>query len=405
MHLSAVKFKNQFDLFNDQVIVRSGQPFRSFQEGLPSDWEEYKDRVWHAAQEELAVQSWRKKDIGSGSILRAVVSAIEIKRSSTLRNNLVAWDGRRGPKSRSHLALVEASSAETEQIERWAFDFYHGAESEPRTSFDELMRLVGKRYDVVAYLFFLKNMFRYVPIATKTFDKAFSMLGVDLVTTMKCSWENYSRYNATIAEVRRLLVEVAGVADARLLDAHSFCWMLAKLKTPQSPARVPPPLNLVSNLSAVKKITAKKRTKSSVFTEEDFIQREENQRRLGRLAQDTALESEQKRLEEAGHFDPSGVVLPVWDEPARGYDILSTEMSGAPRHIEVKAARRTTGGTLSFMLSSNEFEKSRSLPNYWFYLVIGADSDSPELIVVRGREVLKQYLKPTTFQASFLVGG
>ena len=117
------------------------------------------------------------------------------------------------------------------------------------------------------------------------------------------------------------------------------------------------------------------------------------------------MKSEMDRLGKAGHADPSSVVLPVWDEPARGYDILSAEMNGDPRHVEVKAARRKSDGTLSFILSLNEFEKSRSLDNYWFYLVIGADSESPDILAVPGQEVLEQYLKPTTFEASFIANG
>ena len=402
MHISAGVFKRQFDHFNDEVIRRSGEPFRSFQDGMPSNWEEYKDRVWHEAQERLAFNAWRQKDIGTGRILKAVIDAIEIKVSKNFRNNLVAWDARRGPKSRAHLPLIEASPSEAERIEQWAFDFYGDTSSEPEVAFDELVGLVGKRYALVGYLFFLKSRDKYLPIGTTTFDKAFSMLEVDLVTTRQCSWENYCSYIETISQVQRLLVEVAGVPGARLLDGHSFCWMMATLETVAGPGVAISEPKLLSNLKAAKEISRNEPTTFRVVPEEHFIQRELNQRRLGRLAQDAAMKSEMDRLGKAGHADPSSVVLSVWDEPARGYDILSAEMNGDPRHVEVKAARRKSDGTLSFILSLNEFEKSRSLDNYWFYLVIGADSESPDILAVPGQEVLEQYLKATTFEASFI---
>jgi predicted nucleotidyltransferase len=42
-------------------------------------------------------------------------------------------------------------------------------------------------------------------------------------------------------------------------------------------------------------------------------------------------------------------IQPVWHEPKRGYDILSSELDGTPRHIEVKAARKS-GHRLAFFL-------------------------------------------------------
>ena len=400
MQIAPLVFKRQFDHFEQQVVSESSQSFRSFHQGLPSDWEEYKDRVWHEAQEQLAVNTWKEKDVGTGRIRDAVISAIEIKRSKTLRNNLVQWEGKHGPKSRSHLAIIEASGDVAEQFEQWAFAFY-GDDVNPKSAFEELVGLVGKRYDLVAYLFFLKDRHRFLPIGTTTIDQAFSMLGVDLVTTRKCSWENYSHFIATISEVQRLLVDVAGVTNVSLLDAHSFCWLLAKLDGDAGSGIEIPAPKLLSNLAAATVKPRDEPAEFNVFTEEDFARKEENQRRLGRLAQDIALASEERRLREAGHLNPSEVVFPVWDEPGRGYDILSAELDNSPRHIEVKAARRATDGTLKFIVSSNEIEKSRSLANYWFYLIVGTDSESPEILLVSGQDVLEEYLTARTFEASF----
>jgi hypothetical protein len=55
------------------------------------------------------------------------------------------------------------------------------------------------------------------------------LLGIDLVTTGQCSWENYAAYNNALADVQNELRERAGVTNARLIDAHSFCWMLIQV--------------------------------------------------------------------------------------------------------------------------------------------------------------------------------
>jgi len=74
-----------------------------------------------------------------------------------------------------------------------------------------------------------------------------------------------------------------------------------------------------------------------------------------------------------------GVETPS-DRPAglgrasRGYDILSQEIDGCPRHVEVKAAR-AAGNRFSFFLTENERAKACILPNYYFYLVMGAESE------------------------------
>jgi hypothetical protein len=64
---------------------------------------------------------------------------------------------------------------------------------------------------------------------TTGFDEAFRQLGIDLTTVRSCTWDNYSRYNAAIGGVRDKPDAVNGLADVRLIDVHSFCWLLAKL--------------------------------------------------------------------------------------------------------------------------------------------------------------------------------
>ena len=69
-----------------------------------------------------------------------------------------------------------------------------------------------------------------MPIQPTTFDRAFRDLGIDLVTLRNCTWENYQRFNAALGEVQEALASVDGLSKVRLIDAHSFCWMLERLE-------------------------------------------------------------------------------------------------------------------------------------------------------------------------------
>ena len=116
------------------------------------------------------------------------------------------------------------------------------------------------------------------------------------------------------------------------------------------------------------------------------------------------LESERKRLRALGCQNPERLARPVWHEPARGYDILSQEPDGSPRHIEVKAAR-SAGGRLSFFLTENERAKARSLPNYHFYLVLNVESTSPAVRVLKAGQVTPDCLSPVTYMAAMGLAG
>jgi hypothetical protein len=113
-------------------------------------------------------------------------------------------------------------------IEKSLFELFRG-QSDEGVTFDRLSELTEQKYPLLAYLFFLKDMDRFTPIQPTGFDRAFRELGVDLVTLRNCSWENYSHYNGVLGEVRVALEQVAGLKNVRLIDAHSFCWILSTL--------------------------------------------------------------------------------------------------------------------------------------------------------------------------------
>jgi len=62
-----------------------------------------------------------------------------------------------------------------------------------------------------------------------------------------------------------------------------------------------------------------------------------------------------------------------------GYDILSFEESGEEKYIEVKATTYSPDSYATFLISSNQYEKAKTLPNYYFYIVFNAKSTSPKI--------------------------
>ncbi len=231
MPLAADVFRDQFEVFRTRIArATPGAAFQAFDKGLAQTWEGYKGPLRDTALKRLDASTWRREEIGAGRILEATISAIEItKANGEEPNNLVRWEGRFGHGNRSHRRLLEARKDPLlrHDIETVLFEHFR-EEADPATSFQGLITTVGGRYDLLAYLFFLRDWDRFMPIATRTFDDALGRLGFDLVTSYNASWENYQAYGSALAEIRDALVNVAGVPAARLVDAHSFCWILVR---------------------------------------------------------------------------------------------------------------------------------------------------------------------------------
>lgn len=215
-------FEDQRKAFKKFVEEWSDTPFASFKsDRYIKEHEGYKDEIYYAGRDTLAFHSWKRSALGSGKIAQAVIKAIQIP-----KNNLVRWEARYGKEARPHQPLYEAEKQQDNllRIERYLFALYRGKQDE--RSFDDLVNIFGRDYPLIAYLFFLKDCSRYLPIAPTYFDRAFKLLGVEFKTSHKCSRENYQTYISLIRELKTMLAESLD-PEATLLDAHSFAWILA----------------------------------------------------------------------------------------------------------------------------------------------------------------------------------
>lgn len=227
--LSRADFDRAHENLNKNLRTYNGSEFQGFHTGVIDSWESYKTDIRKIAIERLNSAEWTTNDIGSGRILSALIHAIEIRESAEIHNNLVAWEPRPNqPSLTMQLRQDVGSGHKRSQFERVLFDLFSG-NTDHEQALTRLVELIGRRYAVIAYIFFLIDDNRYMPIAPQTFDKAFSELGIDLRMSGKCSWENYTAYNEAISWVQHALIDWQGFTDARLLDAHSWIWLMARL--------------------------------------------------------------------------------------------------------------------------------------------------------------------------------
>lgn len=226
-------FEKAFQHFSETVYPRFGETrFESFRDGAANGWEGYKPKLRLRALKRLKYSDWDRSEIGSGRILQDAIEAIEIEGNDQTRNNLVSWEDRYGPGSAGHSPLMGAlkQPAQRRRFDDWFWRAFKEEGASDEDLFEEFRSLAGDGYPLIAYLFFLRSIDRFAPIAPRTFDAAFARLGISLTTSGKCSWGNYSEFNEAIEGVRRLLMKKPGLANSTHIDAHSFLWMLIRME-------------------------------------------------------------------------------------------------------------------------------------------------------------------------------
>ncbi len=221
-HVDEYLFYQYYQQFRKFVEHKSNMVFNSFvSNSYTEEQEGYKNQLFLDARSNLNFGKWVKSDVGSGSILHSVISAIEIK-----ENNLLDWGNRYGEEQRPHHKLYIAPSHDVQIYEQHFYDFFNSLESD-EDFFNWLISEFGKKYPFIAYLFFIKDRSKYMPIKPNIYDEVFEEFNIDFKTSGSASWENYQQYNNLINEVK-VLLESELDTDVQLLEAHSFLWIIAR---------------------------------------------------------------------------------------------------------------------------------------------------------------------------------
>ena len=177
--------------------------------------EGYKSSIAEKAREELHIKDWKESWIGTGKIAKMVSNAI------SKANNLVNINQQINLKNR----LNPAHASFCPDSERVLYEIYRG--SDEKAAFEMAVNTFGAKYDTIAFLFFLKDSERFLPISPGNFDKSFRLLGIDFTTSFNCSWSNYCDFISIIRDIHALMNDILPLkAPARLVDTHSFVWIL-----------------------------------------------------------------------------------------------------------------------------------------------------------------------------------
>ncbi|MBR0161976.1 MAG: HNH endonuclease [Oscillospiraceae bacterium] len=98
-----------------------------------------------------------------------------------------------------------------------------------REAFESAKMFFGKRYDVVSYLFMLKDPQNYFSIRSdEAYGSKLGFLGFNSSCVSECSWESYQEYIWDLHYIKEKLQDYF-TENITLVDAESFMWMMYKL--------------------------------------------------------------------------------------------------------------------------------------------------------------------------------
>lgn len=211
-----VEFKREilekyFFAFKSYVEYMSGQRFISFEANDFLDREEgYKTDLFKKGITILSVSTWVESDIGTLKIIEKVKTALSLP-----ENNLVHHQQK--------IHFYNVAESNPIMAEKVLYEIY--CTDNEKQSFENAVALFGAKYDLIAYLYFLKNHNRFFPVRSSKFDKKFQLLGVPFKLSGTCSWENYCIF-CNYIKVLKNEIESYFDISIRPIDAHSFLWML-----------------------------------------------------------------------------------------------------------------------------------------------------------------------------------
>ncbi len=179
--------------------------------------EDYKSHIAEEARNELKFGDWKESWIGSGKIAACAMKAIAKAGNLVNKNQQVDFKNRLNPEHPKY----------RQDAERVLYDIYRNPLCPDSVAFENAVAAFGAKYDTIAFLFFIKDDTRFLPISTGHFDAGFAILGIDYTTSYRCGWENYIGFINIIMEIRSVMEDMLPMQGTpRLIDAHSFVWVI-----------------------------------------------------------------------------------------------------------------------------------------------------------------------------------
>ncbi len=193
--------------------------FISFRDtnGFLGEEESYKSKAAEKARAALQSGKWKEDWIGTGKIAACAEEAVDAA------DNLVYYN----QKIKFRDKLNSNHDNFDSDAERTLYEIYRG--NNDKEAFARAVDVFGGNYDLIAFLFFIKDDTCYLPISSGHFDESFKKLGIDYSMSGKCTWDNYQGYISIVSAIQNELkafLPVKEAADIRLIDAHSFVWII-----------------------------------------------------------------------------------------------------------------------------------------------------------------------------------
>lgn len=203
-----VNFKNRTNL---SIDFQNKKGFLYLEEG-------YKYEIAEKAKKALCLKMWNSSMIGTGKIGKYVSDAVSCAENLINFHQIIAFKNKCNPNHSDYNI----------DVEKVLFDIYANEKISEEKAFENAIDVFGAKYNLLAYLFFIKNPEKFLPISPSNFDKCFNSLGIDLKTTRNCSWNNYCEFIGIIESVRQYLdVWLPNKNEGfTLIDAHSFLWII-----------------------------------------------------------------------------------------------------------------------------------------------------------------------------------
>ncbi len=219
LEIDLSKLALNFVKFTEYVRCRDNNPdeYINFRDcsGILGNEEGYKSRIVEEARRELRVDEWTEAWIGSGKIGRCAYKAVLKSSNLVFKQQKYTFKNIISP-------AREEFNAKAESI---LYDIFKGKDD--KKAFNDAIACFGAKYDLIAFLFFIKDDSRFLPISPDNFDKSFEKLGLSFKTSRRCSWSNYIQFIDIISRIRNFMNDQDVIhTDARLIDAHSFVWII-----------------------------------------------------------------------------------------------------------------------------------------------------------------------------------
>lgn len=179
--------------------------------------ENYKSKVSEHARAELSYDCWNESWIGTGRILERCRCAMNCAGNLVNRNQQIQFKNMINPNHEKFKAGAE----------RALYDIYKSKPGNQEASaFLQARQVFGNHYDMIGYLFFIKDSSRFLPISSSNFEKSLALVGIEYPLVGRCSWENYVGFIEIVKSVRAIMQDIIPNVDVRLIDAHSFLWVI-----------------------------------------------------------------------------------------------------------------------------------------------------------------------------------